>query len=169
MKKQSLRIWALGLVLAAIGPQAFGQVQWRNSIEQAKEEARQNSRFVLVHFWSETCPPCVSLERNVFGQAPMANAMHSGFVPVKINLSLLPDVGRAYNITSMPTDVILTPDGRELHRMTSPQDMQQYISILNQVAAHARMMQEVPRPEFSAPGSRPRNCPSSRNKPTTPT
>ena len=162
MKKERTLGWAMLLSVVLSGP-AWGQVKWLTSIDQAKQEAQQSRRFVLVHFWSETCIPCRQLERDVFGQAPFANAMHANFVPVKINLSLLPDVGREYGITSIPTDLILAPDGRVLHRMTSPQDMQQYIASLNQVSAHSRLLMNSPTQIVGAP---PQHPPSTAVPPT---
>ncbi len=45
-----------------------------------------------------------------------------------------PDLARRFNVDRWPTDLLLTSRGEEVHRMISPQDLNDYLRILNQVA-----------------------------------
>jgi thiol-disulfide isomerase/thioredoxin len=138
------RCTLLGLaltLLSAVSAPADAQdlLQWQPSLPDAQALANEHGRLVLLHFWSESCPPCLRLEKSVFHRREFIRAVHANFVPVKVNVYQDRDLARRYEIKSIPTDVVLTADGRELFRSTSPQDVNRYVGMLDEVASHARL------------------------------
>ncbi|MCA9238592.1 MAG: thioredoxin family protein, partial [Planctomycetales bacterium] len=109
-------------------------IQWRASVDAARQEAAQAKKLVLLHFWGPTCGPCVALERTVFNQPAVAGAIEQQYVPVKIDASEAPALAQAYGITKLPTDVILTADNQVVRRMVSPGTPMDYVSTMQQVA-----------------------------------
>ncbi|MEX2188892.1 MAG: thioredoxin family protein [Pirellulales bacterium] len=140
-----LRIRTVGLVLsliaAASGSSALAgesAVRWQSDIDAALATAAQTNRLVLVHFWRPSCQPCMRLEANVFNQPQFAAALEADYVPVKINTDQFPETTRRYGIEMLPTDVILTPDGKVASTAPCPQDGVEYAQRLRQTAASIR-------------------------------
>jgi YHS domain-containing protein/thiol-disulfide isomerase/thioredoxin len=129
---------SLALVICVVlSASVFGQtdpIAWHSSLENAKAEARQTGRYVLIHFWTEDCMPCAALDRNVFSQPEVANALKAQFVPVKLNANDNPATASIMGVSRVPTDVILTPDGQIVGKLISPATPMAYIAELTQVA-----------------------------------
>jgi YHS domain-containing protein len=118
---------------------AQNQIPWVGTWAEAQALAHRHHRLILVHFWSENCPPCWKMDRSVFNQPEVIRAMSTSYVPLKVNVSQDPDLVRQFGIDRWPTDVILTAAGQELYRDLSPLDTDRYIATLDQIAAHARV------------------------------
>ncbi|MEO8494544.1 MAG: thioredoxin family protein [Planctomycetota bacterium] len=136
---QSLHRMILAAVLVAVVAPVVAQdgIPWITDLRQARETAERQHRLVLLHFWGENCAPCKQVERNVFNQPEFIRALTTGYIPVKINATQQPQLAEFYNIKQVPTDVIVTPEGKEVHRFSSLQDSNQYIAVLDGIRAQA--------------------------------
>ena len=137
LKRLSLAGILILILSGEVMAQATG-VRWQSDLEAAKRLAAETNRLVLVHFWAPWCKPCMNLERNVLNQASVGRAVETDFVPVKLNADLYPASAHRYGVTSLPTDVVLTPDGRLLSKTNSPANAQAYIGQLTRIAASQR-------------------------------
>jgi YHS domain-containing protein len=126
-----------GVVLVCLSARVgvASDVQWLGSIDQAKQVAAQTNRLVLVHFWSSSCMPCSKLEQEVYNIPGVGQQIGAAFVPVKVNVDEFPAVRQQYNIEFVPTDVVLTADGRVVAHRSCPLNRFEYIAGLTQVAA----------------------------------
>jgi thioredoxin-related protein/YHS domain-containing protein len=125
-------------VLAALaaGPvSAQDLVPWARDLRQAMDIAAAQNRLVLIHFWSDDCAPCRSVEQKVFTRPEVAQAMSANYVPVKVNAKSSPEVARQFGVDRWPTDVIVNSRGEEIYRRVSLQDPVQYAALIDQVAA----------------------------------
>ena len=86
-------------------------IGWLADWRAARDLSQQQNRPVLLHFWSSTCVPCKQLERNVFSRSDVARAV-SGYVAVKINVEQSPQLAQFYEVESVPTDIIVDPNGK---------------------------------------------------------
>ena len=114
----------------------------------------------------------------------MIRAIHSRYVPLKVNVAENEDMAEHFKIDKWPTDVIVTPDGKEVFRAVSQQDPHRFVATLHQVAAHVSMGLPIhgyaatPAPPeqsegrdtnaFPVPGSEPVSPPPTRSKPAAP-
>jgi thiol-disulfide isomerase/thioredoxin len=129
---------AAGLLLAwAAFAGAEDQIPWAADFRQACEQAAQQKRLVLLHFYSDDCPPCVRVEQNVFSRPEVAAAIARNYVPVKVHVGQNPELATRYQVTRWPTDVAVTPAGLEVHRSTSPQVPEQYVELAELMALKA--------------------------------
>ncbi len=137
------QVCAVGICVLTLGSSALAQeggVRWQSDLEAAKRTAAATGRLVLVHFWAPWCKPCLNLDRNVLNKDSVGKAVEAQFVPVKLNADLYPASARRYGVTSLPTDVILTPDGKMVGKANSPPTAQAYLGQLAQIASQHRPM-----------------------------
>ena len=118
------------LLTARIIHAAQSTLLWQSNLESAKQLAAQSNRLVLVHFWSPSCAACKQLEKNVFTSPQVQQAVQARFVAVKINADDWPTTTKQYGISSLPTDLIITPSGQIVGRMVSPQTPDAYLQQL---------------------------------------
>lgn len=134
-------IFALALTALSVASSARAAdsaVRWHNDIDKALAVAAQSNRLVLVHFWKPSCGPCVKLDAQVFSEPQFAAALEADYVPVKINTDQLPMTARRYGIEFLPTDIILTPDGKVAAKTSCPADGVEYARRLRETASSVR-------------------------------
>jgi len=153
----ALTTWLIGWSAMASASAAQGKISWLSDWRQARDTAQDQQRLVLLHFYSDNCPPCRRLETHVFNRPEVIRAVGSGYIPVKINVDQHPELAKFYRVQQWPTDVIVAPNGREVSRSTpSPQDPNQYIALLDKVRAHHATGRDVPPQQQQQIASRPR-------------
>jgi protein disulfide-isomerase len=138
--RAALRLTLVGLLVASLPSSAFAQggIPWLYDLAEAQQLARQHQRLLLVHFYSDTCPPCRKLEQNVFVNPDVHRAMAANYIPVKINGDRSRNIAVQFQVDRWPMDVIADPAGRVLYKTVSPQDPARYVQLLNAVAADFR-------------------------------
>jgi YHS domain-containing protein len=72
----------------------------------------------------------------VFNRSEVVRAVHSGYIPVKVNVDQDRRLADHYGVTSWPTDVIVDESGRVVHRQTSPAEAHQYVAFLDSIKTH---------------------------------
>jgi protein disulfide-isomerase len=147
----------LGLFILALGPATLdASIPWMSDVGQAQQIAQQQQRPVLLHFYADWCGPCVRLDREVYPRPDIAAAISSNFIPVKIDVQRSPQIARHYGVQSFPTDIVLDPAGRVLHRANTPADAGKYLQILNGLSATQAPLGQVPTNQI-APNQVPTN------------
>lgn len=140
-KTRILAFTLVALLASSTANAADQGVRWQSDLEAAKRQAAQTGKLVLVHFWAPWCGPCVKLDNTVFSQASVAQTVDRGFVPVKLNADDFPTAARAFGVRSLPTDVILTPEGSVVATLATKEQRQLvktpqgFIAELNRIAA----------------------------------
>jgi len=91
---------------------------WSNDLKAAMKQAREEDRRVLAFFLSS--PPSQTardLQKITLRAPENIEAIEKGkFIRVKVETSLKSDFAMKYKITTLPTLVIFSPDGKELNR-----------------------------------------------------
>ena len=127
-------LFLISMLALCCGSAVADEMPWVSDVATAQQIATQNNKLILVHFRGEKCPPCRRVEKQVFSSPIFCHNVSQQFVPVNINATASPDLARRFGVSSWPTDIIMAPDGRELHRMTSPQNPQVYSQTLGQIS-----------------------------------
>jgi protein disulfide-isomerase len=142
------------LWLAATGAQAAeGELRWEPTLDAAKRMGAQTNRFVLVHFWAPWCKPCLRLDSEVLSKAELGADLSESFVAVKLNADNFPATARQYGVTSLPADIVLSPSGQPVARLSCPADYAQYVGQLRQVAANAAGRVDSPYADLNVPAT----------------
>ena len=121
-------------------------IHWAPDIETARQAAVAQNKLMLIHFWTPDCPPCKTVDRQVFPTPSVAQAVHENFVPLKVNAYEHADLRLQFQVDRWPTDVIATADGQIVHKMVTPLDPHTYVRQLAAIAAA-----QNPRPVNSSP------------------
>jgi thioredoxin-like negative regulator of GroEL len=126
---------ALPLLLAAGGRETAPPplapavtIRWERSFEEAQKKARRTGKPLFVDFWAEWCGWCERLDRTTYADPFVARAAHD-FVAVKVDTEGSRKdraVAARYDVTSLPTMVFLTPEGRQLWRVEAFQGPGQF-------------------------------------------
>jgi thiol-disulfide isomerase/thioredoxin/YHS domain-containing protein len=94
------------------------QAAWFDNFEAAQQAAERIDRPLLIHFHAPWCGPCRQMEQSVLNTDAVLKQLGSRVVGVKINSDTRPDLVSRYQITALPSDVFVTPDGSVLTRGT---------------------------------------------------
>lgn len=84
--------------------------KWYYDLEEAKKVAKASNRKIFVDFYAVWCGPCKLLAAEVF-PLPEFKKLSKDLVFCKIDVDAQPAVSKAYNITAMPTQLVLNADG----------------------------------------------------------
>ncbi|TWU24572.1 thioredoxin domain-containing protein [Bythopirellula polymerisocia] len=131
------------LVGTTLSPLAFGTeaVRWRDNLDAAKIESIESGKLVLLHFYTTTCGPCRMLDESVFSQPQIAESLEKNYIPVKINAEEARALASAYQIERVPSEVVMTPQGNVVAKLSCPQNGPDYIGQLSNLADHYRVYQ----------------------------
>jgi thiol-disulfide isomerase/thioredoxin len=115
-------------------------IRWEKNFDEALKKARKAGKPVIVDFWADWCAWCHRLDKNTYADPWVARKAQE-FVAVKVNTEgsrKETDVAVRYHVTSLPTVVFLSPEGRQLFRMNGYQGPGQFPRTLEGALQAAR-------------------------------
>lgn len=115
-------------------------IKWEKSFEDAMKKARKAGKPVIVDFWADWCAWCHRLDRSTYAD-PFVAEKAQDFVAVKVDTEgsrREMDVAMKYEVTSLPTIVFLSPQGRQIARVNGFQGPGQFPRTLDVALAMAR-------------------------------
>ncbi len=106
------------------------EITWSDNLRQAQELSRQTGKPVLLHFFSDTCPPCKMMEKITFPNPAITKTIQNSFIPVKLNAKHYPREAQMFNVQCVPRDIILSPNGQIINSAEGGQDPSRYSQFL---------------------------------------
>ncbi len=90
------------------------------STTELYKRAKSEEKLIFMDLYATWCPPCKAMERDVFSRKDVGDYMNENFVNVKYNIdeSIGREFADQYKVTSIPTYLIFTGDGKLVGRMT---------------------------------------------------
>lgn len=119
-------------------------IKWEKNFDEALKKARKGGKPVIVDFWADWCGWCHRLDRSTYVD-PWVVRKAQDFVAVKVNTEGSRkelDVALRYQVTSLPTIVFLSPEGRQLFRLNGFQGPGQFPRTLETALQVARRVME---------------------------
>ena len=89
---------------------------WHSDFRKAYKEAQNNNRPLLIHFYADWCGPCKKMDREVLYSSKLSQLVNKNYVAVKVNADHNQDIIQHFGIKSLPSDVIIDPNGKVLQR-----------------------------------------------------
>jgi len=88
-------------------------IGWANSMDSARELARDSNTNILLFFTGKWCVPCRVMKREVFADKEVMKAINSQFVPVIINIDdpNAEDLIMQYKVGTTPITIFTNPEG----------------------------------------------------------
>ncbi len=105
---------------------------WMHNYPQAEARAKAINAPLVVHFYADWCGPCRTMESEVLGSAEVREAIGNGIVGVKVNSDTNRDLVARFGVTSLPTDVIVSPTGEVLSKSVGSPGRAGYLARLSQ-------------------------------------
>lgn len=104
---------------------------WKSDFDSARLEAQKLQRPLLVHFYSDSCAPCVQMEQKVLHKAPIEEYILGNLVAVSVNVDQHSDLAKRFNVNKWPCDFVLDPSGtRRLVTSVGPRYLADYHQML---------------------------------------
>lgn len=111
------------------------KVPWLTDLDQAKSQAANADKPMLVLFTAAWCGPCQQLKRNAFADTHTAEFIERHTVPVKIDMTRTTDqnapIAEAFGVTGFPTMVLADATGQPISRLVGAVSAEQVITWLN--------------------------------------
>ena len=102
----------------APAPQAAANgeaISWMTELEPALAKAKETGKPVMVDFYATWCPPCKMLDAQTYTDAGVIEKSKE-WVMVRIDVDQNKALSQQYGIQSIPTIVLIDPNGKEMSR-----------------------------------------------------
>ncbi len=134
-----MRLHLLALVawagpLAAFATAGDPSEVWHLDYTRAAAEAQKSGRPLLIHFYADWCGPCHQMEARVLNQPAVRNGLRNRAVAVKVNYDQRADLVSRFNVSLLPCDLLVGPDGEVLLRTTGYIDETTYVARIERLA-----------------------------------
>ncbi|MGJ8673081.1 thioredoxin family protein [Rubritalea sp.] len=130
MMKQRITFLTVAISLLVSVSSVFAGEAWLKSIPEARELSEKTKKPIFVEFTgSDWCPPCIMMDQNVFSKEAFLSEAGKNYILVKIDI---PQGDKAltkknekvlekYNISGVPTVLLMDADGKEFSRFNASQ------------------------------------------------
>ena len=109
------------------------EIQWHQSLDEAKAEAAKTNRLVWLHFAADWCAPCKRLETFVFSDPNVIRTSDRNVVAVKIDVDENDLLVRQLGVPRIPYDIVMTPEGETIVNRRSPGISTDYLKMFNRL------------------------------------
>ncbi|MEO1856198.1 MAG: thioredoxin domain-containing protein [Rubritalea sp.] len=118
------------VTLVVTATSLFAGEGWVADIDEAKKLSKKENKPLFVEFTgSDWCPPCIMMEKEVFSKEAFKSGAQKDFILVKIDIpngdkklkKKNQKVLQKYNVSGVPTILLLDSEGVEFSRFTASQ------------------------------------------------
>lgn len=120
----------LSMVLSASSSEVF----FEGTFTSAKQRAKMENKILILDFTAKWCLPCRFMEKEVFNNQEVSSFLEKNAIVYKVDVEDFDGIviKELYQISLLPTNIILDPNGNELTRKESsfgPQEYMKWISL----------------------------------------
>lgn len=101
-------------------------------VASALIEAEGGGKLILLDFYAEWCIACKALDQSVFSDSDVINSLEN-YVFLKVDTDEHEEVASFYGVVGMPTLVVLTANGTEVHRSVGMVEAGEFSQKLNEL------------------------------------
>jgi len=115
-------------VIASSNVSSSSEFKWNTDLSATLQDAKKINKSVFVDFYADWCPYCRELDENTFSDPQIQQKLVQNYLLVKINVDQNPASSSQYKVYSLPTLLVLNPDGQEMRRIEGYQGPDQLLS-----------------------------------------
>ncbi len=104
--------------------------EWLTSYEQGKQLAARQGLPLLLHFDASWCGACRRMESQVLHKTDVTQLLGRNVVGVRVDADRYKDLIREYGISTLPTEVVVQPDGSRGPKLVGAVSLSAYVSRL---------------------------------------
>ena len=84
----------------------------------ALDKAKASGKYIFLDFYTDYCPPCRVMDKEVFGNRDLANYLNDNFINVKVNAGKTSGANTAslYGVQAYPTLIFADSRGNMIMR-----------------------------------------------------
>ncbi|MEJ7591502.1 MAG: thioredoxin domain-containing protein [Planctomycetaceae bacterium] len=132
-------------VVADAGDASTGK--WLDSFENAKKLSIEKNIPIILHFEAVWCGACRTMDSAVLSQQDVIRHLGSTVIGVRVDADRDPDLIAKYGISSLPTEVVIGSDGKELARYAGSATLSEYTARLDKSGASKATGQDTSSPQ----------------------
>lgn len=104
------------LLLMSTVSWAESKITWREYSPAIFQQAQQEKRLILLDLVAVWCHWCHVMDEKTYTDTSVIKVINEKYLPVKADHDARPDLAERYRDYGWPANIIITPDGRELHK-----------------------------------------------------
>ena len=104
--------------------------KWLDSFDEAKTRSIEKNIPIILHFEAVWCGACRQMDSAVLTQATVMRHLGTTIIGVRIDADHHADLIAKYEISSLPTEVVIGSDGQEIARYTGSATLSEYTARL---------------------------------------
>lgn len=110
-------------------PAGGGKISWLTDLPPALAKAKETGRPIMIDFYADWCGPCKMLDAETYSDDRVAQAS-TNLVMVRIDVDQNQLLAGRYRVESIPTIVVLNPDGTESNRAVGFMGVEPMLTII---------------------------------------
>ncbi len=128
----ALSIGLLGspLLNQATAAEDARKIAWREDLGQAQAEAKSRDLLLWIQFTGPWCINCRRMDRATFAHPAVVTESRERFVPVRLRSDEHEDLAMSLGLSSLPSTVIVRPNGEVVDRFEGYIDPEQFEATL---------------------------------------
>ena len=139
--RRTIALILCGFALLLSGrPALASEIVWGDSLEKAMVTARKTGKPILIDLYADWCGWCKRLDKDVYTDATVIKTAGQ-FIPVKLDTERNGrDVARQYQVSSLPTILVVNAEGEVEARLTGYSPALQFNATITAIAEQHREM-----------------------------
>lgn len=121
--------------------------KWLDSLEEARKLAIEKNIPIVLHFEAVWCGACRQMDSAVLNQPGVLSHLGTTVVGLRVDADRHQELIAKHSISSLPTEVIIGPDGQEIGRYAGNATLGEYLTRLNKSGATNTAEQPVAKSE----------------------
>ncbi|OPY75104.1 MAG: thiol:disulfide interchange protein precursor [Syntrophorhabdus sp. PtaU1.Bin058] len=83
-----------------------------DTVSDGLKKARAQEKDVVIYIYSQYCPYCDAMDRNVLNDNDVSASLKKDFIYIRADIDKSPELARKYRIMGYPTTILTESNGR---------------------------------------------------------
>lgn len=121
----------LGVLQRSSQSPELAEINWLADASEARKKSKETGRPVLLHWYTEICGPCKTMDANVFADPSVKAYVNAHFIPCRIDGNLVSTSTRiSWGCTSFPLSQVVAPNWSARRNLSYTQNPNTYLNLL---------------------------------------